>query len=55
MLWAEEFEQFNESFIVAGIEVVLIIPDIKPCISNLVQDFGDEVSSYLLVEEISLF
>ena len=54
MLRAEEFEEFNQAFVIPSVERGLIFPDVKPCVSDLVNDFCDEVCSDFLVEEICL-
>ena len=55
MFWAEEFEEFDDSLVVASVEEVFVFADIEPCVSDLVQYIGDESGGDFLVEEIGFF
>ena len=55
MFRAEEFEEFDDSLVIASVEELFVFADVEPCVGNLVQDIGDEISCNFLIKEICFF
>lgn len=55
MFRAEEFEEFDDSLVIASVEELFVFADVEPCVGNLVQDIGYEISCNFLIKEISFF